>query len=586
MGFDAFEELASLSAPKVLLYHNITPPDLLQGDEFLQHYAAMGREQLKAWRLLVCTSLADSEFNAIELRSLGFDPVQVCNTLLDIDWLLARAASAAPRGDHAEPFTILFVGRVVRSKAQTELIDVFAAFRNRYGKPCRLVLVGRRFGAEDAYVHTIETRLSAYRVSLDVVLTGSVSDDELHAWYARADVYLSLSGHEGFGVPLVEAMAHDVPVLARASGAVPYTLHGTGGLLADDTTEGIVARLLQLSEVGRERAELIQRQRVALDRFRWPDNERVLLQAISAAGAVPPTSPEAREAMAAAMQVSVTGHVNGSYSLAVINRTLGLTLEAARPGSTRLRPVEGEPTTSLVGVPEEEKPEIGKLAARPDPLTGPHVVISQHYPLYVPVEQGDLTLAYFFWEESIVPLDTIKDLNRHFKAVLAPSRFVAKTLIDSGLSIPVRMVGFTPRLDTFRDIANCRRSAASRPFTFLHISSGFPRKGVDVLLEAYSRAFRRDDAVRLVIKVFPNPLNDVGAQIARLKEADPDAAEIMLLDRDIHEAELLDLYRQADAMVLPTRGEGFNLPAAEAMAAGLPVIVTGYSSTSVTSRFG
>jgi glycosyltransferase involved in cell wall biosynthesis len=69
----------------------------------------------------------------------------------------------------------------------------------------------------------------------------------------------------------------------------------------------------------------------------------------------------------------------------------------------------------------------------------------------------------------------------------------------------------------------------------------------------------------------------VGAQIARLQETDPDAAEIMLLDRDIDEAELLDLYRDADAVVLPTRGEGFNLPAAEAMAAGLPVIVTGYS---------
>jgi FkbM family methyltransferase len=576
MGFDTFDDVASLPAPKVLLYHNITPPDLLQGDEVLQRYAAVGREQLKAWRPLVCTSLADSEFNAVELRALGFDPVQVCNTLFDLDALLARAAST-PRGNPAEPFTILFVGRVVRSKAQAELIDVFSAFRNRYGKPCRLVLVGRTFGAEDAYVHTIETRLSAYRVGVDVVLTGVVSDDQLHAWYARADVYLSLSGHEGFGVPLVEAMAHDVPVLARASGAVPYTLRGTGGLLVDDTTEGIVARLLQLTEVGRERTELIQRQRAALARFRWPDSERLLLQAISAAGAAPPTAPEARDALVAAMQVSVTGHVNGSYSLAIINRTLALTLEAARPGSIRLRSVEGEPTTSLVGVPEAEKPAIAGLAVRPDPVTGPHVVISQHYPVYVPVEPGDLTLAYFFWEESVVPLDTIKDLNAHFKAVLAPSCFVAKTLIDSGLSIPVRMVGFTPRLDAFRDIANRRRAAPSRPFTFLHISSGFPRKGVDVLLEAYRRAFRRHDPVRLVIKVFPNPLNDVSVQIDRLKEADPDAAEIILLDRDINEAELLDLYRQADAMVLPTRGEGFNLPAAEAMAAGLPVIVTRYS---------
>ena len=200
MGFDAFEAVASLPAPKVLLYHNITPPEFLQGDVFMQRYAVLGREQLRQWRDLVCSALADSAYNAIELRTLGFHPVQVCNTLIDVDGLIARAA-ATPKLKHQDCFTMLFVGRVVHSKGQLELVDVFAAFRERYRKPCRLVLVGRNGGSGDPYLTAIEARMREHGIVDDVVLTGAVSDEALHDWYASADVYLSLSHHEGFGVP-------------------------------------------------------------------------------------------------------------------------------------------------------------------------------------------------------------------------------------------------------------------------------------------------------------------------------------------------------------------------------------------------
>ncbi len=149
-------------------------------------------------------------------------------------------------------------------------------------------------------------------------------------------------------------------------------------------------------------------------------------------------------------------------------------------------------------------------------------------------------------------------------------------LIDSGVSIPVKAVGFTPDLDAFRALAGSTRSRGAGPFTFLHLSSCFPRKGVDILLRAYARAFRRGDPVRLVIKGFANPHNDVASQLVRLRGDDPDVAEIELIETETDEAGVLALYRDADAVVLPTRGEGFNLPAAEAMAAGLPVIVTGH----------
>ena len=111
---------------------------------------------------------------------------------------------------------------------------------------------------------------------------------------------------------------------------------------------------------------------------------------------------------------------------------------------------------------------------------------------------------------------------------------------------------------------------------FLHVSSCFPRKGIDVLLSAYGEAFRRDDPVRLIIKTFPSPHNDVLEQIEQLQKDDPNFPSIELINEDLGEDQLAGLYARADAMVLPTRGEGFNMPAAEAMAAGVLLIVTGY----------
>ena len=243
----------------------------------------------------------------------------------------------------------------------------------------------------------------------------------------------------------------------------------------------------------------------------------------------------------------------------------------------RLVAVEGEETGDLSRVPASELAEIARLTAREKPGTGPELVISQHYPVHAPADRGDICAALFFWEETVISGDTVARLNREFDGVLAPSKFVAKTLVDSGVHVPVRVVGHAPNLAAFQRLRDDRaRREPAATFTFLHVSSGFPRKGVDVLLAAYARAFRSADRVRLVIKVFPNPHNDIADQIGRLSRADTGLAAIELIDRDLPSGELLALYRDADAVVLPTRGEGYNLPAAEAIAASIPLIVTGF----------
>ncbi|MBW4025416.1 MAG: FkbM family methyltransferase [Proteobacteria bacterium] len=577
MGFGAFEPVAALAAPKVLLYHNITPVEFLPDNEHLARYSVLGRKQLQKWRDLVTSALADSEYNALELRSVGYEGVQVCNTLLDIDALLV-AAQARPRRRDPRRLTILFVGRVIESKGQTELVEVFADFRKRYGRPCRLVIVGRHGGDQDAYYAAVRTRVHAYGISDDVTLAGLVSDDALYDWYSAADIYLSLSHHEGFAVPLVEAMVHDLPVLARPAAAVPYTIRGTGGLIDDDSHEGMVSRLLTLAEDEAERGRLVARQRAVLEQFRWRHHESTFLQALTRAGAASPIASERRSLLAEMMRFTITGHISGSYSLASVNRRIALELEASHPGSVRVEPIDnGEPSTVISGMTQVERAAIARLVERRRPLSGPQVFISQYYPVHVVREPNDLALAYVFWEESLLPPETVATLNRNFQGVLAPTRFVAKALIDSGVSIPVRVVGFAPDLDPYRELGRSRTPSPGRAFHFLHVSSGFPRKGIDVLLEAYVRAFRGRDLVTLTIKVFPNIHNTVAEQIEILRKNDPDMPEVRLIDDDIDEQAMIALYRDADVAVLPTRGEGYNLPAAEALAAGLPLIVTGFS---------
>ena len=119
--------------------------------------------------------------------------------------------------------------------------------------------------------------------------------------------------------------------------------------------------------------------------------------------------------------------------------------------------------------------------------------------------------------------------------------------------------------------------ATSKTFRFLYLGGVLPRKGVDVLLAAYRRAFRRDDDVALVLKLFGTrsfyPLGDGGVSLRSFAE-DPQAPELVVVDDDVSDDDVVRLYRSVDALAFPYRGEGFGLPMLEALACGLPVIAT------------
>lgn len=235
----------ALAAPDRLgvVFHNVTPPELLAAfDPALARRHDAGRAELGRLAARARLAIAHSEFSRRDLEASGFGPrARVVPFAVD----LREAAPAAPvlrRLLSDGRANVLSVGRLAPNKRLEDVIRAFAALRQRLGRRSRLVLAGDTRGFP-AYVQRLVSLASELRLE-DVVFTGHLSAAELEACYATAGVYLGLSEHEGFGVPLVEAMLREVPVVAFDAGAVAETLRGGGVLLRDKTPE-LVAELLR-----------------------------------------------------------------------------------------------------------------------------------------------------------------------------------------------------------------------------------------------------------------------------------------------------------------------------------------------------
>jgi glycosyltransferase involved in cell wall biosynthesis len=580
--------------------------------------------------------LANSEFSRYEaIDALGFPASRVAVIYAAADERFT-AAGVSPEQEGAllqrlriRPNFIMHAGTIEPRKNFEGLIRAFALLPEPLRQKHQLVLVGASAHDSQAALRHIASAAGVAPEAL--VLPGHVSDRELVALYSLCALFVFPSFHEGFGLPALEAMGCGAAVIGSNTTGIPEVI-GRKDALFDPHSDHSIADLVQRALTDAAfRQSLKGHARRQARRFSWDRSASLALRAIEGievsrcpASLVPDgpalldriaaiktgVSPRrsdflsvleslaenesaihrlemgaatVRAAVEAGLHFSITGHLNGSYSLATVNRRTALMLEAVGPGTVRVEQVEGEPVKDLSGVPAEERAALAALAARERPREGLEVEIAQHWPVWIPPRGADLRLAIVAWEESLVPATMVRILNERFDGILVPTRFVAKALIDSGVRRPVRVAGYAPALDELIGIGAMRAAAPqtgrpgqTRPFTFLHVSSCFPRKGVDALLAAYSKAFRRSDPVRLVIKGFPNPHNDVPEQVARLRGRDPEAPAILVINRDIPIAEVTALYATADAAVLPTRGEGFNIPAAEALAAGVPLILTGY----------
>lgn len=253
--------IESNRAPLVLRYHNITPPEFFEPyDPAFAGLLRRGRDELAGLRARSRGAIAVSEFNATELRDLGFPEVRVAPLVMNLDGLLGAGPSAADQKLPApdEGPVVMFVGRVAPNKNQHLLMQMFHVLKTYLVHDAFLFLVGGR--AVPGY----EAALERYARELSLprlVNTETVAESELAALYRRADVFVTLSAHEGFCAPLVEAMAFGVPVVAWGSSAIPETAAGAALLLDGPAPELAAEAVRAVLTDGDLRARLVERGR-------------------------------------------------------------------------------------------------------------------------------------------------------------------------------------------------------------------------------------------------------------------------------------------------------------------------------------
>jgi glycosyltransferase involved in cell wall biosynthesis len=273
----------------VVLYHNITPAHFFLG--FHHHLVGLthhGRRELEAFAARATLALGDSEFNRRELVEACFAETAVLPIVLDFE-AYRRPPSRVMRRLLADGRTnVLFVGRIIPNKKIDDLIRSFAVFQRELSPRSRLILAGDYRGQE-RYLSRLLELVQDLRLD-EVVFTGQLDDDDVLACYAEADLFLCLSEHEGYCVPLVEAMNAGIPVIAYDAGAVRETLRGGGVLLKEKPPE-LVAQLMQrvLEDAGL-RGEVLETERRAMRELQRIDFQALLLERLAPVLAKAPAS--------------------------------------------------------------------------------------------------------------------------------------------------------------------------------------------------------------------------------------------------------------------------------------------------------
>lgn len=224
-------KLCKFSCKKILTYHNITPPQFFAlYDKQAEKNCANGLSQAKMLADKFDYCMPVSDFNKQDLINMGYSvPIDVIPILIKFEDYLTPPSQEIIQKYKDSPANIVFLGRIAPNKKQEDVILSFYYYKKYYNPDAKLFLVGS-YGATDNY----KKRLTEFCRKLeldDVYFTGHISFNEMLAYYRIADVFLCMSEHEGFCVPLVEAMCFNIPIIAYDSSAIKDTLGGSGILI-------------------------------------------------------------------------------------------------------------------------------------------------------------------------------------------------------------------------------------------------------------------------------------------------------------------------------------------------------------------
>ena len=252
----------------VMIYHNVTPPEYLDNvSRTMAQLVRQGQSELPEFRDVVQLALADSEFNHLDLLAAGYPKTGILPIVLDEARYEVALNERLVQQYRDDAVNLLFVGRIAPNKRQDDLIKVFHYY-HQIEPHSRLFLVGQAWDPAKRYLAELKGLVSHLGLGDSVIFTGHVPFADMVTYYRVADVFVCMSEHEGFGKPLIESMHFDVPVVAHAATAIPYTL-GDAGVLVYEKDYPVIAELLHLivtDDVFRE--HLLAGQRARFQDFR------------------------------------------------------------------------------------------------------------------------------------------------------------------------------------------------------------------------------------------------------------------------------------------------------------------------------
>lgn len=505
-------------------------------------------------------------------------------------------------------------------KNVTGLIKAYAQLPEIIQQQYSLVLVGK---VPSIVAETLMQLAKQRNVVGHIELTGYVSDEDLVALYQYAQLFVFPSRHEGFGLPALEAMSLKVPTIGANRTSLIEVI-GLQEALFDPEDHKAIAILIEKALTNSEfRKKLIQHAEKHSKTFSWKKSAKTALQAMEACVANSKKqaqawlkleqNPDSYKKLISAIQKlsldeqdqiqiannlaanektirqvlrhnikpksqphwQIAGPFDSSYSLALLNRETALALSNKKQNIS-LYPTEGpgdyQPNPSYL----KQNPAIKKLYQKSQQQTPIDILSRNLYPPRVHDMNAPINLLHHYaWEESALPIEWVDDFNFYLQGISCLSTHVEKIMRDNGVNVPLITSGCG--VDHWEAIqAKTSKSLKAKTFRFLHVSSCFPRKGVDVLLQAYGQAFSQTDPVSLVIKTFSNPHNTVKQQLKDQQKNNKNYPDVIIIEQDLAEHELKALYQQCHVLVAPSRAEGFGLPMAEAMLSGLPVITTNW----------
>lgn len=268
IGSDITEFFKTLPDKKILIYHNITPPEYFVGiNEGLFKLLKDGRDSLPSLVPFVKLAIGDSEYNRQELEKMGFSRTAVLPILIDFD-TYHRFNTSIVQKYKDDYVNILFVGRISPNKKQENILKIFYYYKSINPKS-RLFLVGGFNGCE-RYLDQLRDIVKKLQLS-DVVFTGPVPFEDLISYYKIADIFLCMSEHEGFCIPLVESMFFNIPIIAYNSTAVPYTLKNSGILVNEKQYDEIAELINFITEDNNLKRKIIEQQKERLKTFQFDE---------------------------------------------------------------------------------------------------------------------------------------------------------------------------------------------------------------------------------------------------------------------------------------------------------------------------